>query len=321
MKKLLIALALLALAGCAPSAEPTASPQPSASPEPIPVTYAELSRPGETPTVLDADGIAALWEMYLGLGGEVVSRPDELLYSVSFYDDDASPAVELSIYEGDIVYILRRGSLDLVYDCAGLIDHGLLESLYTSGRRVIERSDGDILSAFEAAADYCADGGIEIERMWYDGESDSAHVIWSAARSERAGDAVPGEGNRMAIYLDGIWPDGERKNQQIALSRALAASPWETRYNGDITPAAEQRAEDGVEGLIWCVNSQMPGAEASIVMGVYVETVDRGGVRTAVTGDGNYKYTMILDRNANTATVTTEDLRTGEVTSVTREIE
>ena len=96
MKKLLIALALLALAGCAPAAEP------------IPVTYAELSRPGETPTVLDADGIAALWEMYLCFGGEVASRPDELLCSISFYDDDSSPAVELGIYEGDVVRISRR---------------------------------------------------------------------------------------------------------------------------------------------------------------------------------------------------------------------
>ena len=135
MKKLLSAFVLLALAGCAPSAEPTPSPQPSASPEPIPVTYAELSRPGETPTVLDAEGIAALWEMYLGLGGEVVSRPDELLYSVSFYDDDSSPAVELGIYEGDVVRISRRDAPELVYDCTGLIDHGLLESLYASGRR------------------------------------------------------------------------------------------------------------------------------------------------------------------------------------------
>ena len=261
MKKLLIAFVLLALAGCAPSAEPTASPQPSASPEAIPVAYAELSRPGETPTVLDAEGIAALWEMYLGLGGEVVSRPDRLLCGVSFYDDDSSPAVELSIYEGDVVRISRRGALDLVYDCAGLIDHELLDKLYTSGRRVIERSEGDILSAFEAAADWCADSGVEIERMWYDGESDSAHIIWSAARSGRAGEAVPDEGDRMAVYLDGIWPDGERKNQQIALSRALAAAPWEARYNGEIAPAAARRAEDGADGLIWRVNSQLPGAE------------------------------------------------------------
>ena len=50
-----------------------------------------------------------------------LSRPGELLYSVSFYDDDSSPAVELSIYEGDVVRISRR---DARYYWRGILTPG-----------------------------------------------------------------------------------------------------------------------------------------------------------------------------------------------------